>query len=352
MKRSRNGFTLIELLVVIAIIAILAAILFPVFAKARDKARQATDQSNLKQIGIATLQYEQDNDEFFYPHRWSEASSTNCPDWQSVPTSMWPNGPAVSATEGTCTSGTVTAACDTTAIKAFPWPMIIYPYTKSTGIFVDPSNGASFTGTSSINTGSENGAGGYGYGWENSYAHNDGWISPANNPGVTPNVVPVSSVTVDRPAGTVLIVDGSYYGAGPDSGNVLGQANYNGATNAAMLTQDNTFLTQNGNALRYSGYFANVGAATFMNNTTNATSMTSNSGPATSNIFASGFAEPTVSNFQDLLGRHEGQDDVLFCDGHVKAVNGVSLVENMCYWVTNGNISSGGASNPTNHPCN
>ena len=43
--------------------------------------------------------------------------------------------------------------------------MIIYPYTKSTGIFVDPSNGASFTGTSSINTGSENGAGGYGYGF-------------------------------------------------------------------------------------------------------------------------------------------------------------------------------------------
>ncbi|MBU0611209.1 MAG: DUF1559 domain-containing protein [Armatimonadetes bacterium] len=60
---TRRGFTLIELLVVIAIIAILAAILFPVFAKAREKARQSSCQSNLKQIGIAWLMYIQDYDE-------------------------------------------------------------------------------------------------------------------------------------------------------------------------------------------------------------------------------------------------------------------------------------------------
>ncbi len=59
----RRGFTLIELLVVIAIIAILAAILFPVFARARAKARQASCQSNLKQIGTAILMYCQDYDE-------------------------------------------------------------------------------------------------------------------------------------------------------------------------------------------------------------------------------------------------------------------------------------------------
>jgi prepilin-type N-terminal cleavage/methylation domain-containing protein len=53
----RFGFTLIELLVVIAIIAILAAILFPVFSQARDKARQATCISNLKQVGLAFLEY-------------------------------------------------------------------------------------------------------------------------------------------------------------------------------------------------------------------------------------------------------------------------------------------------------
>jgi len=60
---SRRGFTLIELLVVIAIIAILAAILFPVFAKAREKARQASCLSNVKQMCLALMQYAQDYDE-------------------------------------------------------------------------------------------------------------------------------------------------------------------------------------------------------------------------------------------------------------------------------------------------
>lgn len=61
----RSGFTLIELLVVIAIIAILAAILFPVFAQAREKARQTTCLSNEKQIGLAIMMYTQDYDEVY-----------------------------------------------------------------------------------------------------------------------------------------------------------------------------------------------------------------------------------------------------------------------------------------------
>jgi prepilin-type N-terminal cleavage/methylation domain-containing protein/prepilin-type processing-associated H-X9-DG protein len=67
--RSRGGFTLIELLIVIAIISILAAILFPVFAKARESARKATALSNLKQIGAALMMYTADYDEHL-PNRW------------------------------------------------------------------------------------------------------------------------------------------------------------------------------------------------------------------------------------------------------------------------------------------
>ncbi|MFP3905132.1 MAG: prepilin-type N-terminal cleavage/methylation domain-containing protein, partial [Armatimonadota bacterium] len=66
---GRKGFTLIELLVVIAIIAILAAILFPVFARAREKARQSSCLSNVKQIMLSLMMYTQDNDEVLVPTR-------------------------------------------------------------------------------------------------------------------------------------------------------------------------------------------------------------------------------------------------------------------------------------------
>ena len=82
--RKQHGFTLIELLVVIAIIAILAAILFPVFAQAREAARKASCVSNLRQIGTATMMYLQDYDET-YPSGWGWEGS----DHSRSSTTMW-----------------------------------------------------------------------------------------------------------------------------------------------------------------------------------------------------------------------------------------------------------------------
>ncbi|PIU62542.1 MAG: hypothetical protein COS85_18240 [Armatimonadetes bacterium CG07_land_8_20_14_0_80_59_28] len=83
--RKRDGFTLIELLVVIAIIAILAAILFPVFSRAREKARQTTCISNLKQLATATLQYLQDYDETFPMSSYPAGSCVATFNWQVIP---------------------------------------------------------------------------------------------------------------------------------------------------------------------------------------------------------------------------------------------------------------------------
>lgn len=100
---KRTAFTLIELLVVIAIIAILAAILFPVFARARENARKASCMSNMKQIGLGIMQYTQDYDEKF-PMRYYG------------------------------TAGTYEKQ------QAGSWRRTIFPYVKSTQLFSCPSN--------------------------------------------------------------------------------------------------------------------------------------------------------------------------------------------------------------------
>jgi prepilin-type N-terminal cleavage/methylation domain-containing protein/prepilin-type processing-associated H-X9-DG protein len=114
MKRRRAGFTLIELLVVIAIIAILAAILFPVFAQARGKARQAACLSNMKQVGMAFQMYSQDYDEHMvYARSFGR---------------MW------SLVEKFWGSGTQGERKDDVEM-----PDLLLPYTKNTDIFFCPS---------------------------------------------------------------------------------------------------------------------------------------------------------------------------------------------------------------------
>ena len=116
-SRSRSsGFTLVELLVVIAIIAILAAILFPVFARARENARRSSCQSNLKQIGLGIIQYAQDYDEIMVP-AWLEGTCDAGQGWQGTNDGTVKN----------CTSGN------------FKWMDLLQPYVKSEEIFNCPS---------------------------------------------------------------------------------------------------------------------------------------------------------------------------------------------------------------------
>jgi prepilin-type N-terminal cleavage/methylation domain-containing protein/prepilin-type processing-associated H-X9-DG protein len=114
----KKGFTLIELLVVIAIIAILAAILFPVFAKAREKARQTSCLNNLKQIGTAFIQYAQDYDERF-PVYWRDQLQTDT----SAPGYYFLTSNGAPGMGGKKTS----------------WMDFVYPYIKNTQVFVCPS---------------------------------------------------------------------------------------------------------------------------------------------------------------------------------------------------------------------
>ena len=120
---QHNGFTLIELLVVIAIIAILAAILFPVFSRARENARRSSCQSNLKQIGIGLMQYVQDYDERFPAYVFTDSINTSS--WVRLWVQPYIKSTQVfacpSAKEYTAASSTV-AAADTAQTAAIADP--------------------------------------------------------------------------------------------------------------------------------------------------------------------------------------------------------------------------------------
>jgi prepilin-type N-terminal cleavage/methylation domain-containing protein/prepilin-type processing-associated H-X9-DG protein len=182
---GRRGFTLIELLVVIAIIALLAAILLPVFARARENARRASCQSNLRQMGMGLLQYVQDYDEYL---------------------------------PGSAYGG---VAADSNNSTAYKWMDAIFPYVKNEQIIVCPGDGGGkYIYSKNIPDGQTSTA--YGsYGQNGAYRNAGDAQTPPRSAAYT-----VSLAAISSPAATVWATDtnnreevnGSYGFSWPDAG--------------------------------------------------------------------------------------------------------------------------------------
>jgi len=260
MKKRKVGFTLIELLVVVAIIAILAAILFPVFARARENARRASCLSNTKQIGLGAMMYAQD-----YDRHLMSGSLTNS-DGSSEFT--YPNG-AKSTIEY--------------------WYLALFPYVKSWEVFNCPSADDALKYSSKSGRGFSWSAAGFAYSYRGEKPQ--GPLFNSNNNGIA--LGPSGAVgglisAVDDPAGTIMITEGSY---------VLINYKYN-STTPALATE--------------------------------------------ATVSARGACTPGYDLYrQDCLrARHLGTMNVIFVDGHAKAMPWQKILgdpnapNRMIYWTT------------------
>ena len=284
---KKFAFTLIELLVVIAIIAILAAILFPVFARARENARRTSCISNLKQIGLGTQQYTQDYDEKLYPHRFNGATDSS---------------PLLTTNGGPGPDSMITG----TARDKISWVSLLQPYVKSYQIFVCPSNPNGWVGGGPDNCAAP-GCGGQGYGGQNSYGHND-LLAPADafNGGAGP--LPISLAQIPTVSKTVAVTDATYYGVLPrlttPTPVVVSGA---GTTTTAYAKA---------NGPQYEFYWGNIGNNKWSYN-----------------------KGVTLENEAMGNNRHLMTINTLYVDGHAKSVQYSRLVDDQCAFFIPGSFT-------------
>ena len=307
----KKAFTLIELLVVIAIIAILAAILFPVFAQAKEAAKKTQCLSNLKQLGLASVMYAGDSDDALYAHRWNcggnaannYAASQVCGDYLDGNGNL--NNMAPDQAGG----------LSSPVNQRLYWAYTLYPYTKNFQLYKDPDTTNGFypgSGTAVAFQNANGAKAGNNYGGQNSYGHNDFWLSPAaSTSGGSSNLPsPPTLTSVPRVASTIMIIDSSYYGAGPD----ISATNDSGV----QMTQNmngNELSYVTGQNSNYVGYWMNQGGSNW-----------TQSGQSYSSFL------PTATTL--IQKRHNGKLNVQWVDGHAKNLDWHQTVGNICLWST------------------
>lgn len=216
----KKAFTLIELLVVIAIIAILAAILFPVFAQAKLAAKKTQGLAQAKQIGTATQIYIADYDDVFFPYRYNGVN----PDYQRLLDQGSPDANLIGTSART---------------KVF-FKQMLDPYVKNDQIWLSPGNGKAWV-TVDKSQDSDNPAVFGSYGAQNSYGVNNYAFTPAGNG--------LSATAVQDVSNTILMIDASYYNVLP---RYVAQLNGNLASSAFACTSSYpTYWKSLGNSYRF-----------------------------------------------------------------------------------------------------
>ncbi len=307
---TRSGFTLIELLVVIAIIAVLAAILFPVFASAREKARQSTCESNEKQIGLAFTQYFQDYDEFYPP---------------SVTERYAPQG--AYAAPGVNSSCVGTNYVDNAQDAAnYSIRAILNPYIKANGVWHDPSDPANWTwdGPSSPYPATETAAtdnlaskkawflSDYGFNFDEGVWGDYGLYQGKAATGLNGYGQSLSTGPTQGAAGTCVPHTVDF-----QPGGVFNGFGFSGQTNLAKVTAPATFIL-GADTSRGAGSLVptpTAGALSISRGSVTAQAFIDPSGTP----YSFGSAGPIYDGTQaSVIVRHSGGADFIFSDGHVK----------------------------------